>query len=289
MYFAPGNPAAILLRYKNPTGGLHPETVALYAEKLGTDKGFFAQFADWIGSILHGDFGLSFKTGVPVLQEFADRLGCTASLMIFASVLALVIGVGLGMASALHDNRLIDKVARLFVVCNMSTPDFWLALLFIWIFSVKLNWLPSFGLNGFSSLILPGVVLGLSYCGSFVRISKVCMLDSLASCYVMTARAKGLSESTILRRHVLKNILLPIITLCGMNITALIGGSVIIERIFGLPGLGNYLITAISVKDFPVILGFVFIFGVMIIAVNLLVDLSYTLIDPRVRQAIREK
>jgi peptide/nickel transport system permease protein len=170
----------------------------------------------------------------------------------------------------------------------MSVPSFWLALLLLWIFSIQFHLLPSFGFNGFSSLILPVTVLGLSYSSTIIRMTKSCLMDNLSRAYVVTARAKGLSESSIMIRHVLINIALPIITLCGTNMTSLLGGSVIIENIYGLPGLGNYLITAIMVKDFPVILGFVFILAMFIILINLFVDLTYTLIDPRVRMAMNE-
>lgn len=289
MFYSPGNPAEKLLRYKDPTGGLNQKTVQMYAEKLGTNENFFEQFGDWLAGILKGDFGTSFKTGLPVLHEFTTRAGCTISLMLLSTLLALVVGLALGILSTLYHNNILDKVIRFFVVFNMSVPSFWLALLFLWIFSVQLHLLPSFGFNGFSSLILPVAVLGLSYSSTIIRMTKSCLMDNLSSAYVVTARAKGLSESSIMIRHVLINIALPIITLCGTNMTSLLGGSVIIENIYGLPGLGNYLIMAIMVKDFPVILGFVFLFALFIILINLLVDLTYTLIDPRVRMAINEK
>ncbi|WP_229396322.1 ABC transporter permease [Methanosarcina sp. DH1] len=289
MFYSPGNPAEKLLRYKDPTGGLNPKTVEMYAEKLGTNGNFFEQFGAWLAGILKGDFGTSFKTGLPVLHEFTTRAGCTMSLMLLSTLLALVVGLSLGILSTRYHNTILDKVIRFFAVFNTSVPSFWLALLFLWIFSIRLHLLPSFGFNGFSSLILPVTVLGLSYSSTIIRITKSCLMDNLSSAYVVTARAKGLSESSIMIRHVLINIALPIITLCGTNMASLLGGSVIIENIYGLPGLGNYLVMAIMVKDFPVILGFVFIFALFIMLINLLVDLTYTLIDPRVRMAMNEK
>ncbi len=288
MYFSPGNPAAMLLHYRNPTGGLNQQTVEAYAERLGTNQSFFAQFGDWLTGALKGDLGQSFKTGLPVLQEFTDRMWCTFGLMLYATVLALTVGVALGALSARYHNRLLDQIVRHLVVVNMSVPSFCLGLLFMWVFAIELKLFPSFGYDGAWSLILPGTVLGIGYSGTIVRMTKSSMMDNLGSPYVVTARAKGLTEGAILTRHVLKNVSLPIITLSGMNAVSLLGGSVIIENIFGLPGLGNYLITAIKMKDFPVIIGFVFLMGLMVIAINLLIDMLYALIDPRVRLAANE-
>jgi peptide/nickel transport system permease protein len=289
MYFSPGNPAEILLHYKNPTGGLNQHTVEMYAERLGTNRSFFTQFGNWTVSALKGDLGLSFKTGLPVIREFTDRMGCTFSLMIFATIVALITGVTFGVISALHHNGMTDRIIRFFAIINMSVPSFCLGFLFLWVFAINLRWVPSFGFDGFASLILPGTVLGIGYSSTIIRMTKSCIIGNLTSPYVITARAKGLKESGVLVKHVLKNISAPIITLTGMNMVSLLGGSVIIENIFGLPGLGNYLVTAIRVKDFPVIIGFVFLMGVIIILINLMVDLSYAFLDPRVRHAIDEK
>ena len=289
LFYSPGNPAVLLLRFKDPTGGLNMETVEAYAQKLGMNRGFFAQYGDWIRDVLHGNLGTSYKTGLPVAEEFTARFECSFYLMVFACLLALVLGLTLGILSARYHNRIADRIARFFVVFNMSVPSFWLALIFLWAFSVKLKLLPSFGYHGFSSLIMPVMAMGLSYCGTYVRVVRTAILDNYAAGYVMTARAKGLSESAIMIFHVLKNILLPIVTILGSTIASLLGSSIIIENIFGLPGIANYLVGAISVKDYPVVLGFVFIFSLIIICVNLVIDWIYILIDPRVRQSTNEK
>ncbi len=289
MYYSPGNPAVILLRYKNPTGGLNQKTVEMYAEKLGVNQSFFAQFGGWLKDAFHGNLGYSFKTGLPVIQEFTDRMGCTFSLMVFATAVSLLIGVTFGILSALYNNRIIDKLVRLCTVFSMSVPSFWMAILFLWLFAIKLKWFPSFGFRGPGSIVLPGMVLALGHSAVIIRIAKSCILENMDCYYVMTARAKGLKESMIMIRHVLKNVMLPVITLTGMNMVSIMGGSAITESIFGLPGLGGYLITAIYVKDFPIILGFTFIMGMVVVVINLLVDLSYAMIDPRVRQGIHEK
>ena len=289
MYFSPGNPAAILLRYKNPTGGLNQQTVEMYAEKLGVNQSFFLQFGGWLRDAVHGNLGYSFKTGLPVIQEFADRMGCTFSLMLFATVVSLLAGVTLGVLSALYHHKFLDKAVRFFAVLNMSVPNFWMGILFLWVFAIKLNLFPSFGFQGISGIVLPGTVLGLGHSATIIRISKSCIMENMSCCYVTTARAKGLKERTIIIRHVLINVLLPVITICGMNLVSIMGGSAIIESIFGLPGLGNYLVSAITVKDFPIIMGFTFLMGLIVVVINLIVDLSYTLIDPRVRQGLYEK
>ena len=288
LFFSPGDPAALLLRHKNPTGGLDQKTVELYADRLGTGRGFREQYLDWLGNAVKGDFGISYKSGAPVIEEFTSRFGCTFLLMLFSIGIALLVGILLGLLSARYHNGVLDHITRTFTVFNMSTPSFWLALIFLWLFAVKLRLFPAFGYDGLRSLVLPSVVQGLSNCGTFLRVTRICALDSLASGYVITARAKGLDEFSLLIKHVFKNILIPILTMMGGTFASLIGGSVIIETVFGLPGIGNYLISAIGVKDFPVILGFLFVLGLMIITMNLLIDAIYIVIDPRVRQGTNE-
>jgi peptide/nickel transport system permease protein len=288
LYFSPGDPATILLKYKNPSGSLDPRMVEMLAEKLGLRDGFFPQFTRWLKDALQGDLGYSFKTGLPVTQEFGERIGRTLALVLFASVVSTLSGMLLGVLSVLQHNRFIDKLIRFYAVINMATPSFWVGILFLWIFAIKLKLFPPFGFYGFSSIVLPGIVLALGQTATVVRVSKVCMLENMGCPYVTIARAKGLKESAILVRHVLKNVLLPVITISGMNLVSIISGSTIIENIFGFPGLGSYLVTAINVKDFPVIMGFTLLIGMIVISVNLIIDLLYALIDPRVMQSYNE-
>lgn len=289
MYAAPGDPAEMMLRHKDPTGGLNDKTVEMYAEKLGTDRSFFDQYFSWLDAAVRGDLGTSYKTGEPVFYEFNSRIGCTILLMVFSLLIALITGLLLGMLSARYHNGVLDRITRFLTVFNMSVPSFWLSLLALWTFSVQFKLLPSFGYEGPSSLILPSFVQGISYSGTFLRVTRTCAFDSLSSGYVMTARAKGMGEFSVLVRHVLKNIMIPVLTILGGSIASMIGGNVIIENIFGLPGIGNYLVSAIMIKDFPVILGFLFILGLIVIVVNLIIDYIYTLLDPRVRQAGNER
>jgi peptide/nickel transport system permease protein len=289
IYFSPGNPAEILLRTKNPTGAVSARAIGDYTAALGLDKGYAAMFLDWLKGLAGGDLGISLKTGLPVLQEFADRIGCTLALTALSAAIALALGLTFGVLSALYHNRIFDRLIRFFVVFNMSVPSFWLALLFLWLFSIRLHLFPTFGFDGVKNLILPSAVMGLGNAGTLIQVAKACLQENMGSPYVLTARAKGLSEGEILVLHVMKNVMLPVITMCGMNLAEMLGGSVIIESIFGLPGIGNYLVKSIGFKDYSVIMGFVFLMGAMIVLINLTVDLLYRVIDPRVRQAIHEK
>lgn len=287
IYNSPGDPAELLLRAKNPAGALHQQAVEGFGTSLGTDQGFFPLYFNWLAGALVGDFGISYKTGIPVIDEFGSRIGVTLSLVLATLVFATVLGLVLGFLSAKYHNRAIDSVARFLSVFNLSAPSFWVALLLLWVFSAKLKLVPPFGYNGPESLILPTIAMGLSYSGSIQRVTRVNVLDSYAKEYVLTARAKGLSEGTILVRHVLKNVMTPVLTIVGTNFSNLLGGTIIIENIFGLPGIGNYLVTAIGVKDYPAILGFVFLFSVMVIVMNLVIDVLYRVVDPRVGQEAR--
>ena len=283
VYFSPGNSAELLLSRGNPAMGYCVRTLELYAERLGLDQSLSTQLKNWLGGVLRGDFGISFKTGVPVLEEFTVRFRATFSLTLFAMAVMIAVGISLGVISALFHNRFIDKLIRMFAVLNMSVPSFWMALLFLWVFALTLRWLPPFGFQSFANLVLPGIVLGLGRSSSVIRITKSCILEDMNRLHATTARAKGLGESAVLVCHVLKNVALPIITICSMQLIGMLSGSMIIESIFGFPGIGNYLLTAVRMKDMPVIAGFVFLIGLMVIVINLLLEFLYLLIDPRVR------
>ncbi|AKL95888.1 ABC-type dipeptide/oligopeptide/nickel transport system, permease component [Clostridium aceticum] len=283
IYFSPGDTAQLILRDKNPIGLPDDALVEEYERILGLDKPFPQLFSQWLKGAAVGDFGNSFKTGLPVTQEFRHRFLYTVKLVFLATCVYIFLGLLLGTLSAIYKDSIIDQFVRGFAAFNLSVPSFWLALFFLWLFSMKLKIFPAYGYQGFISLILPGFVMGLGRSSTLARLTRTCILEALDSPYVATARGIGLSETAILIKHVLKNILLPIVTLIGMNSISLLGGSVIIENIFGLPGVGSYLVQAINLKDFPIISGFIFIFGIIIVLINLLVDFSYVIIDPRVR------
>lgn len=284
VYFAPGDAATILLQTKSATGAVSAQAVADYSARLGLDAGFWSLFGDWLGGVLHGEFGRSLRTGEPVLVEFGARIGCTLALVAAAAFISALLGLTFGLLSARYDGRLADKAIGVLVSISMSVPPFWLALVLLWIFAKQLGWLPSFGFEGPQSLVLPASVLGLVYSGSIARVTKACACEHYSSQWLLTARAKGLREGWILVRHVLINISLPVITMLGTAAVNFIGVAVILESIFGLPGIGSFLLTSVISKDYTAVMGFVFLNGLLVIAINLAVDLLYRAIDPRVRQ-----
>ena len=283
LYFAPGNPAEIVLEMKSPDGSPDSQMIKEYEKKLGLDKPFYELYLIWLSKAIRGDLGYSFQNGEPVLDEFMARFPYTVMIMIGATVVYFVIGVAMGILSALNKDGIIDNLVRAYASIKMAIPSFWLALLLIWVFSVKFKLVSAFGYNGLESLILPSLALGLGMAGSLARVLRTCILEALSSDYVLTARAKGLSELAVMVKHVLKNAFLPVVTLIGMKTAYLLGGAVIVETIFGWPGIGSYFVEAINAKDYPVVSGFVFIFGILFALVNLAVDVSYAILDPRVR------
>ena len=289
LYYSPGDPAELLLMEKTGGPGLQLNVVREYAEVLGTNKGLLPMYWHWLVNLFHMDLGRSYRTGRPVWVEFRTRFVTSASLAVMATAISLLIGVTLGMLSAKYKNRAFDRITRIISAINMSVPTFWLAILFMWLFAMKLKIAPVSGDQGFKSLILPSCVLGIGSSAGLIRITRICILENMNEEYVVTLRAKGLSESQRFRKHILRNISLPIITMVTANVISLIGGSIIIENIFGLPGLGNYLIKSIQLKDFPVILGFVFIMSLTVVILNLISELISYALDPRIRMEVYEK
>ena len=289
LYYSPGDPAELLLMEMTGGSGLQMSVVKEYAEILGTNKGLLPMYKNWFVKMIHMDLGTSYRTGRPVWYEFRIRFATSLSLAVMTSVISLVLGVSMGMLSAKYKNKFFDKFTRMLCAINMSIPSFWLAIVFMWVFVIKLKLAPMSGDMGFRSLILPSFVMGLTGCSGLIRITRIGILENLNAEYVLTLRAKGLSESARFRKHILRNISLSIVTMVTQNVVSLIGGSIIIENIFGLPGIGNYLIRSIQVKDFPVILGFVFIMSLTVVILNLISELVSYALDPRIRMEVYEK
>ena len=289
LYISPGDPAELLLAEKTGSMGLQKEVVQRYAEQLGLNRGFFPMYRDWFVNMLRGDLGTSYKTGYPVLTDFFSRFGCSAQLALLSTAISLVLGVGLGILSARRRNGIVDRVTRFFSAVSLSVPSFWLAIVFLWLFAMKLGWFPIADYQGLKSLILPALVMGITGSASLIRVTRSGVLDNLSEGYVVTARARGLNDRQVFLGHILKNVLLPVITMVISNLISHIGGSVIIENIFSLPGVGNFLLRAIRSKDFPVILGFVFLMGMIVVVLTTIADILYLAIDPRVRQGMYEK
>ncbi len=278
---APGDPADILLRLQNP--GTEPPRAAVleYRRELGLDDPLTWRYGRWLVQALMGDLGDSYRTGRPVALELAQRL--PATLLLTSASLALAVGVGLplGVLAAVWRGSLVDGASRLLGLLGAAVPGYVLALLLILLFAVKLHWLPAIGHGGLQHLVLPALALATGSAAQVMRLTRASMLEALDQDYVRTARAKGLGETAVVLGHALKNALLPSVTIIGLSLGHLLGGAVIIETIFGWPGAGKLAVDAIFLRDYPIIQGFVLYMALVFLLVNLLVDLSYRWLDPR--------
>jgi len=286
LYIAPGDPAVVIAGDQ-----ASPADVERIRAALGLDRPFLVQFGDWVWRILHGDLGTSIFTNLPVSALIAQRIGPTLSLMAITLLLTIVVAVPLGVVAAWKAGTWIDRVIMGFAVFGFSLPVFVVGYVLAYIFALQLEWLPVQGYTPLTqgvwpwlqNLILPAVALGCVYIALIARITRAAMLEVLAQDYVRTARAKGLGQGSVLFVHALKNAAVPIITVIGIGIALLIGGAVVTESVFAIPGLGRLTIDAILRRDYPVIQGIILLFSFIYVLVNLLVDLTYTLVDPRIR------
>jgi len=257
-----------------------------YIERMRVEWGFaeplWLQYARFVGRAARGDFGVSLKYNVPALRLVAERLPATALLTAASILFAVILGVPLGFLSAVRRGRLADRLANVGSVLGQSIPSFWLGLLLILVFSVTLGLLPTGGMGTLRQLVLPALTLGLYSLGRVVKLTRSSVLEVLRSDYVRTARAKGLREAVVLFRHVLKNASIPIVTIIGLQMSGLIGGAIVVETIFSWPGLGRLIVQSIQFRDFPTALAAVFFTAVTVSLVNLIVDLLYGLLNPRI-------
>jgi peptide/nickel transport system permease protein len=262
------------------------ETIQHLREKLGTNRSLGEQYRSYVKGLLHGDLGTSYTTREPVVQRLAAQLPATLELTLSACSLAIVLGVGLGVLSVLHNGRWLDQAIQSFSLFLVSMPSFWLGILMILLFSVRLGWLPVLGNGGVLPSVLPVTTLGLVLSVPLQRMVRDGMLEGLHEPYVTTLRAKGLGERRIFYVHVLRNALTSTVTLLGVLIGESLSGAVIIETLFARQGIGRTTVEAITQKDLPVVQGAILISSVAYVIVNLLVDLSYILIDPRTRLVV---
>ncbi|MHB1629049.1 MAG: ABC transporter permease, partial [Bacilli bacterium] len=232
---------------------------------------------------VHGNLGTSISTGRPVAQEIAQTLPITVTLAICSTVLSILAGFSIGILSAAKQGKFADYSATLVTLFGLSMPSFWLGVMLILVFSVKLQWLPTAGWNGALSVILPSVTLGAGAVAVIARMTRSSLLEALSADYVRTARAKGISETWIFLRHALRNALIPSITVIGLEFGILLGGAVITEDVFAIPGLGRLILSAINARDYPTVEGAVLVIGLMFVLVNLVTDILYAVIDPRIR------
>jgi len=286
----PGDPVTVVL---GPDARTTPEQVAAIRTAFGLDEPAPVQYLRWMGHILSGDLGTSFRTGRSLTAELALRLPVTIELTVLAAVLGLIPALAIGTLAAIKRNSKTDYVATIGTLAALSMQNFLLATLLVLVFSLLLRWLPPIGyvelnkdpLGNIKTMLLPALSLGLPFTGIMMRITRSSVLEVLGQDHVRVARAKGLPGQGVLERHVLPNAAIPIITVAGIQIARLLGGALIVETIFGLPGIGRYVYEAISMRDYPVIQGVTLVVAVAFVLVSLLVDVLYAVVDPRLRTA----
>jgi peptide/nickel transport system permease protein len=286
LHLSPGDPAAIIAG----DTATEADIIGIRA-KLGLDQPIWIQFGTWVWGLLHGDLGISIFTNLPVTKLIQQRVEPTVALTLSTLIVSVAAAIPMGVLAAWRAGSWIDRVVMLFAVLGFSVPVFVLAYLLIYVFAIWLDLLPVQGYvsitQGFwpflSRIILPSVALGMIYAALIARITRASMLDVLAQDYIRTAQAKGLANHQVLIGHALKNAAVPIVTIIGIGVALLISGVVVTETVFAIPGLGRLTVDAILRRDYPIIQGIILIFSAAYVVVNLLVDLSYTLLDPRIR------
>ncbi len=286
LYLSPGDPAAIIA---GDTATV--DDIARIRAHLGLDRPVYIQFGTWVWRLLHGDLGISIFTNLPVAKLIEQRLEPTAALSLATLIVSVVVAIPMGVLAAWRAGSWIDRVVMVFAVLGFSVPVFVLAYILIYVFAIWADVLPvqgyvsiTQGIRPFlSHIILPSIALGMIFAALIARITRASMLDVLAQDYIRTAQAKGLSSGQVLIGHALKNAAVPIVTIIGIGVALLIGGVVVTETVFAIPGLGRLTVDAILRRDYPIIQGIILIFSAAYVLVNLLVDLSYTLLDPRIR------
>lgn len=284
IYIAPGDPAEIMMT--SPGGSVNEEAVEQFRVSHGLDQPFIVQYITWLKNAIVGDFGYSYMSEQPVFETVTGAFKNTLTLAILSMIVALLIAVPLGIVSALKHNTIIDSISRFFALVGVSMPNFWQAYLMIILFSVILRWLPASGYaNGTNILymILPALVLGTGSAAVMMRMIRSSMLDVMAKEYITTAKSKGLPEKIIILRHALKNALIPVITVVGLSVGFLLNGSVVVETIFGWPGVGNLLVSSILNYDYMMVQGSVLFVAIIYLVVNFFVDIIYVWANPEIR------
>ena len=287
----PGDAIAVRL---GTSTALSPQQLAELRSYLGLDQPLHVQYLTWLGSLLRGDAGYSIRTGQPVVAEIAARLPVTAELALAAALVALALGLPLGILSALRPNTRLDLLARSFGLLGLSLPNFWLGTLFVLLFARYLRWMPNTG--GYAGLtedpaanlrflLFPAITLGVAMAAVVMRTARSAMLDALGADYIRTARAKGLGAAAVVTRHALRNSLIVVVTILGIQVGYLLSGAVVVEEIFSVPGVGRMLLNAINQRDYALVQGAVLVVALLFVTVNTLVDALYGWLDPRIRYA----
>ncbi len=278
-HLVPGDPVQAFAGDKQ----LSPELAAQIRQQYGLDKPLWQQYLTYMDDLVHGDMGAGLHNKRPVTDTIREAIGPTLQLTLAGLMVALTIGVTFGVLAAIYHNTWIDSAAMVVALLGVSLPVFYLGLIMLFIFSFRLSWFPSSGSDGWRSLVLPAVTIGIASSAYIARLVRSSMLEVLHQDYTQTARAKGLTERSVIIRHALKNALIPTVTYFGIQLAGLLTGAVVIETVFSRPGLGRVAITAIGNRDYPLIQGTVLVTALIYLAVSLVVDLSYGFLDPRIR------
>ena len=282
-YLSPGDPAEIMLTECGniPTHELLEKTRA----ELGLDKPFLVQYGSWLKGVLTGDMGTSYSMKVPVVEKITSCFGPTLKLALASLVIMIIVSIPLGILSAIYHNKWVDNLVRAITFMGVSIPNFWIGLILLSIFGVTLRWVSvSGGSTDFKSLILPAVTLAIAMSAKYTRQVRAAVLEELNQDYVIGARMRGIKESTILWKHVLPNAMLPLVTLLGLSLGSLLGGTAVVEIIYNWPGMGSMAVKAISCRDYPLVQAYVLWTALLYMGINLLVDLSYYRLDPRLKE-----
>lgn len=274
----PGDPARVVAGSEADEA-----TVEQIREELGLNKPVLQQYVDYMLALLHGDMGTSYTTSKPVADEILARMPTTFILAFAGVFVAVLIGIPLGIISATKQYSVLDYISTLLALGGVAMPNFWLGLMLILLFSLKLGWLPSGGGDSWTAYVLPAITLGVGATASFMRTTRSSMLEVIRQDYIRTARAQGAGEGRVVMHHALRNAMIPVITVIGLQIGTLLGGAVVNETVFSLPGLGTLMINAINQKNEPVVLGCLITFAIIFSLVNLLIDILYAFIDPRIK------
>ena len=278
MDLAPGDP---VLMVASPDA-TEAELEALRVE-MGLDKGLLHRYVSYVGNMLKGNLGTSYTTKRAVLEVYMERLPETLKLAVGAVLVAILCSIPLGIIAAVHQNSWKDSASMVTALIGVSMPSFWLGLLLMLLFSLKLGWFPSGGTAGFKSIVLPSITMGMSLAAVMTRTTRSAMLDVLRSDYLRTARSKGVNENKVILKHAFKNALIPIITIFGSQFSYVIGGAVLVETIFSYPGVGKMVVDAIGNRDIPSVTGGIVMTTIMVTCVNLVIDLLYAFVDPRIK------
>jgi peptide/nickel transport system permease protein len=291
MRILPGDPALVILVGNSGEGHFTPEELDAFRKRLGTDKPIHEQYGRWVWGALHADFGESFWHNRPVVEDLKLRFPVTLQLTVMAVIMSLIVAVPIGVISAVKQDSWLDHASKLFTVTGVAMPSFWVGILVVFMLSEVFNWVTPLGYaflweepaKNIKQLVFPAMALGYFNLAFTARITRSAMLEVMREDYIRTARAKGLKELVVLMRHALKNAVLPVITVSGFQFAALLGGSVLIEKVFLVPGVGRSLLDAINHRDFNVIQAIIMMSATVILVLNLVIDLLYGWINPRVR------